>query len=284
MAVRVLVDSTADIPPDRARALGITVVPLSVHFGDEIFRDGIDLDGPGFYRKLVKSSALPTTSTPPPGLFEETYRSLIRDGATGVIALHIGSELSATYSNSVTAAERISAETGVPIAVFDSRQVSAGIGIPAEILAREANNGASLDQLKAHAESLIARMRLVAVLDTLEFLKRGGRVGGARAFLGTLLSVKPILEVKDSRVVAVEQPRTFARAKERLGQLVAALGPLEAVGIAKSDDAVGEQLLAVTRTFWRGDVEMFPLGAVIGTHAGPGAGAIIALKAEEAQS
>ncbi len=285
MAVRVVVDSTADIPPDRARALNIEVVPLTVHFGDETYRDGVDLDGPAFYQKLVATSQLPTTSTPSPGAFEEVYRGLIKGGATGIIAMHIGSDLSGTYSNSLTAADRISAEAGVPIDVIDSRQVSGGIGIPAEIIAAEAQRGASLESLKAHASSLFSRIRVYAVLDTLEFLKRGGRIGGAAAFLGTLLSMKPLLEVKDSRVVAIERVRTRSKAQERIGQIVAALGPLEALGIAKSDDAIGEQLQSVVRTFWKGEIAEFNLGAVIGTHAGPGAGAIVALlQAPEALS
>jgi DegV family protein with EDD domain len=285
VAVRILVDSTADVPPERAQALNIEIIPLTVHFGDETYRDGVDLDGPAFYRKLVSSSKLPTTSTPSPGAFEEAYRKLIKDGATGVLAMHIGSDLSATYSNSVVAARQISAETSIPIEVIDSRQVSGGIGIPAELLAAEAQRGASLDSLKLHAESLFARIRVYAVLDTLEFLKRGGRIGGAQAFLGTLLSMKPILEVKDSRVVAVERVRTRSKAQERIGQIVAALAPFEAIGVAKSDDAIGQQLTAVIRTFWQGEIQTYDLGAVIGTHAGPGAGAIIALtQAPEAVS
>ena len=169
MAVRILVDSTADVPPERARALNIDVVPLTVQFGDETYRDGVDLDGPAFYRKLVTTSKLPTTSTPSPGAFDEAYRGLIREGATGILAMHIGSDLSATYSNSKVAAEQISADTGIPIVVIDSRQVSGGIGIPAEILAAEAQHGASLDSLKIHADSLFSRIRVYAVLDTLEY-------------------------------------------------------------------------------------------------------------------
>ena len=285
MAVRILVDSTADIPPARLKALNISMVPLTVQFGDESYRDGVDLDGPAFYRKLVSTTKLPTTSTPSPGAFDEAYRGLIRDGATGVLAMHIGSDLSGTYSISRVAAEQISAETGVPIVVIDSRQVSGGIGIPAEILAAEAQKGASLDSLRMHAESLFSRIRVYAILDTLEFLKRGGRIGGAQAFLGTLLSMKPILEVKDSRVVAVERVRTRSKAQERIGQIVAALAPFEMIGLAKSDDAIGEQLTTVIRSFWQGEIQMFDLGAVIGTHAGPGAGAIVALiQAPEAVS
>jgi DegV family protein with EDD domain len=259
----------------------MTIVPLTVLFGDESFLDGVELDGPAFYRRLVTSQQVPTTSTPSPGLFEEAYRNMIGKGATGVLALHIGSGLSGTFSASRAAAETVTADTKVPIEVLDSRSVSGGFGLPAEIVAAEAQSGASLEQVKAHAESLIDRVRVIAVLDTLEYLKRGGRIGGARAMLGTLLNVKPLLEVRDSQVVPLEQVRTRSKALERIGQLVAQLGPLEALGIAKSDDAIGKDLLATARTFWNGPVEMFSLGPVVGTHAGPGAGALVAIHSKQ---
>jgi fatty acid-binding protein DegV len=123
-------------------------------------------------------------------------------------------------------------------------------------------------------------VRLVAVLDTLEYLQRGGRIGRGRAMLGNLLSFKPLLEVRDSAVVPLEQPRTRSKAQERLGQILAQLGPLEAVAIVQSDETIGTQLQAVARTFWDGPVEMFWLGPVVGTHAGPGAGGIIAITRE----
>jgi DegV family protein with EDD domain len=277
VAVCILVDSTADIPLDRARETGVAVVPLTVHFGDETFRDGVDLDGPAFYRRLTSSPVVPTTSTPPPGLFEQHFRQLVTDGATGILAMHISSSLSATFSVSTKAAEAVMADTGVPIEVLDSRTVSAGFGMPAEILAREARAGASLAQLKAHAESLLARVRLFAVLDTLEYLQRGGRIGRAQAWLGTFLSIKPILEVRDGQLLPVERVRTRSKAQERVGQLVSGLGPLEALCLVQSDDSVGDQLATVAHTFWSGPIERFPLGPVVGTHAGPGAGALVAL-------
>jgi DegV family protein with EDD domain len=284
VTIQVLVDSTADIPLERARALGITIVPLTVLFGDESFLDGVELDGPAFYRRLVSSQQTPTTSTPSPGLFEEAYRKQVAGGATGILALHIGSGLSGTFSASRAAAEAVTLDTKVPIEVLDSRSVSGGFGLPAEIVAAQARAGASLEQIKAHAISLIDRVRVIAVLDTLEYLKRGGRIGNAQAMLGTLLSVKPLLEVRDSKVVPLERVRTRSKAQERIGQLIAQLGPLEALGIAKSDDTIGDELQAVARTFWDGPVEMFSLGPVVGTHAGPGAGALVAICSESAKS
>ena len=277
MAVRILVDSTADMPPERAGELGITVVPLTVLFGEESFRDGVDLDGRAFYERLAHSSVTPTTSTPPPGLFEEYYRKLVSDGATGILALHIGSGLSATYSVSRTAADAVTADSGVPIEVIDSGTVSGGFGLTAEIVAREANGGASLEQVTAHAKSLLERTHLVAVLDTLEYLRRGGRIGSAKALLGSLLNVKPLLGVRDSQVLPLEQVRTRGKALDRIGQIISGEGEPEAVAVAASDDTVAAELSNVAHTFWSGPIERFLLGPVVGTHAGPRAGAIVAI-------
>jgi DegV family protein with EDD domain len=280
VAVRVVIDSTADVPSDRARELGITVVPLAVSFGEETYLDGVNLDGDEFYRKLAKSAVLPKTATPSPGVFDETYRKLIAEGATGILSIHIASKLSGTYSVARQAAEPIIAETGVPIEAIDSNSVSCGFGLPAEILAREAREGADLQALKAHGESLCSRMHLIAVLDTLEFLQRGGRIGRARAILGTALKVKPLLEVRDGQVLPLEQVRTLSKALDRMAQLIAKQGELEAVAICGSDDHIRGEIRQVAQTIWDGPIEMFSLGPVVGTHAGPGAGGIAAIVRE----
>ncbi len=277
MAVQIVVDSTADIPSDRARELGIEVVPLTVMFGDQSFRDGVDLDGPSFYQKLSNSPVMPTTSTPPPALFEETYRRLIANGATGLLSMHISAKLSGTFSAARQGAEMVTADSGVPIEVVDSDTVSGGFGLPAEMVARDARNGADLAGLKAHTESLCSRVRVIAVLDTLEFLQRGGRIGRARAMLGTLLNVKPLIEVRDGQVLPLENVRTRSKALERMGQIVSGMGDLEALAIVASDSVVADQITKVAEGFWHGPIERFALGPVVGTHAGPGAGGIVAI-------
>ena len=282
MAVQIVVDSTADIPRDRARDLGIEVVPLTVMFGDQSFQDGVDLDGPAFYQKLSNSPVMPTTSTPPPALFEETYRRLVGNGATGILSMHISGKLSGTFSAARQGAEAVTADTHVPIEVVDSDTVSGGFGLPAEIVAREARNGAELAALKAHAASLCERVHVIAVLDTLEFLQRGGRIGRARAMVGTLLSVKPLIEVRAGQVLPLENVRTRSKALERMGQIVTALGELESLAIVASDSVVADQITAVAEGFWQGPIERFALGPVVGTHAGPGAGGIVAITREQA--
>lgn len=277
MTVRVLVDSTADIPPERARELGIEVVPLVVLFGDESFRDGVDLDSASFYSRLSTSPVMPSTSTPSPAEFEDHYRKLVKEGATGILAMHIAAPLSGSMQSSTLGAQVVSDETGVPIAVLDSGSVSGGFGLIAVMIAREAQNGASLDQLVAHAESLFKRTNIFAAVDTLEFLRRGGRIGRATQMLGTLLNMKPILAVRDGQVLPLERVRTHNKAVERIGQLVEALGPLEAVAVVGSDEKIRDEFAKVTQTFWNGPIEHFTLGPVVGTHAGPGAGGIVAI-------
>ncbi len=277
MTIRIVVDSTADIPRERAQDLGIEVVPLMVLFGDESYRDGVDLNTEEFYRKLVASRTSPTTSTPPPAAFEDTYRKLAQDGATGILSLSLASTLSATFSVAQAAADAISHETGVPIELVDSHTVSAGIGTPAVVLAREAAEGRSLAELKAHAENMFARTRIIAVLDTLEYLQRGGRIGRARALLGTMLSVTPLIGVRDGQVLPLENVRTKSKARERVGQMVAEMGPLESLSIVQADAAAGEALETVIRRTWQGPIEHSVLGPVLGTHAGPGAAGVVVI-------
>lgn len=277
MAVRIVVDSTSDIPQERAAGLGIEVTPLVVLFGDQEFRDGIDLTGDEFYRKLVASPTTPTTSAPSVGAFQESFRKVIQQGAEGVLALTLASQLSATYGNAIQAARVVSAETGAPIEVIDTGSVSGGFGVAAEMLAAEARQGASLEALKAHGQSLVSRVRLYAALDTLEYLQRGGRIGAAKALFGSLLNVKPVLEVRAGQVLPLENVRTRSKAQERVGQLARGHAPIEALSIVRSSDTVGEQFTAIARTFWDGPIYQYVLGPVVGTHAGPGAGGIVVI-------
>jgi len=280
VTVMIAVDSTSDIPADRARSLDITVIPLLVLFGDESYRDGVDLTTTQFYDRLKTSSIMPSTSAPSIGAFQEAYEGMIRRGASAILQVCLSAKLSATYSAATQAAQMVSVEKNIPIAVIDSGTVSAGFGLPAQMLAQEARDGVSLDQLKTRAQSLLSRVHLYAVLDTLEFLRRGGRISGATAFAGSLLQVKPLLEVRDGEVVQLERIRTRGKAFERVGQLVAKLMPLEAMAIVGSDEATRAQLAAVVRPFWSGETNQGALGPVVGTHAGPGAGGVMGITRE----
>ena len=255
MAVRIVTDSTADIPLDVAEKLGIIIVPLTVFFGDEAFLDGVELDNAGFYRKLASSRDLPRTSQPSPAMFQEAYIQLIDEGADGILSIHLSSKLSGTYQSALTARDSLpEGARHIPVEVIDSLSISVGLSRAFMQAAAEARQGVDLDTIKAHALDQLARTHILAVLDTLEYVKRGGRIGGARALLGNMLSVKHIVGLKDGVVVPVEQPRTRSKAYARIAQLLAEQGRIEHVTIAEASEDVGQQLAASVKTVYKGDL------------------------------
>jgi DegV family protein with EDD domain len=282
MVVRILTDSTADLPKETAQRLGITVVPLTVFFGDDAYLDGVDLDNATFYQKLAASKELPRTSQPSPAAFQEAYTRLIEEGAEGILSVHLSSKLSGTYQSACTAqAELEKSGQTVPIAVVDSLSASAGIGYALEQAAQLASAGKSLAEIKAQVEDIAARTHILVVLDTLEFLRRGGRIGRASALLGTMLSFKPILAVKAGEVVPVERPRTRAKAYARIAEMLAEAGELEHIALVQSNEETGQQLAEALKSVYHGALPSYNLGAVIGTHTGPGVAAITFVTARQ---
>ena len=280
MIVRIVTDSTADIPAEEAEAAGITVVPLTVFFGDDAYLDGVELDNAGFYRKLEASKELPTTSQPSPIKFQEAYTRLIEEGADGILSIHLSSKLSGTYQSAFNASTSLPDDVKkVPIEVIDSLSISVGMSRAILQAAQEARDGLPLDEIKAHAVDQLERTYILAVLDTLEYVRRGGRIGTARAMLGNMLSFKPIISLKDGAVVAVEQPRTRSKAYVRVAQMLGDMAPLEAVSIAESDEQVGLQLAQALKATYQGEVPRYKLGSALGTHTGPGTAAIAVVKA-----
>lgn len=281
MVVRIVTDSTADLPAEAAGELGITVVPLTVFFGDEAYLDGVELDNAGFYRKLAASRDLPRTSQPSPAAFQEAYQRLIDEGAEAIVSIHLSSKLSGTYQSACTARDVLADEgSKVPVEVVDSLSISVGMNYAIQNAARQAREGKGLEEIKACVEDALARTKILAVLDTLEYVRRGGRIGGASAMLGNMLSFKPIVSLKDGEVVAVERPRTRTKAYARIAQLLSEMGPVEAVSIAESNDEVGQQLAEAVKEVYHGELPIYRLGAVLGTHTGPGTAAIALVKAK----
>lgn len=275
MVVRIVTDSTADLPREVAGELGITVVPLTVFFGDEAYLDGVELDNATFYEKLAASKDLPRTSQPAPAAFQQAYQHLIDEGADAILSIHLSSKLSGTYQSACTARDSLSEDTRqVPIEVIDSLSISVGVNYAIQQAASMAREGKSLEEIKARVADTLARSKILAVLDTLEFVRRGGRIGGASAMLGNMLSFKPIVSLKDGEVVPVERPRTRAKAYARIAQLASDMGELEHVSIAQSNDEVGQQLGEVMKGVYHGELSVYRLGAVLGTHTGPGTAAI----------
>ncbi len=277
MTVRIVTDSTADIPQEKAQALGITIVPLIVFFGEEAYLDGIELGNAGFYEKLQTSKVSPRTSQPPPAAFQEAYKQLIDEGADGIISVHVSAKLSGTYQSACTGRDSLPDDVKkIPIDIIDSESVSLAMGLAIMHAAEEAQQGASLEEIKAHLLDELARTRILFVLDTLEYLKRGGRVGGAKALLGNLLSVKPVLSIKNGVVVAVEQPRTRSKAYGRIAQMLREMEKPEQFTIVESDAEVGQQLAQAVKQIFpsSGAIPTYKLGAVVGTYAGPGTAGI----------
>lgn len=268
MAVRVVTDSACDLPDNLAEALGIEIVPLSIRFGDEEFVDREELSVDAFWDRLRTSTDLPETSAPSAGAFESKFRDLIRRGATGIICINLSSRLSATMQAAQVAATTV--RDDCPIVVIDSLTASMGLGALCLTAARRAADGERLEPIVEAVLSRRDRTRLFGALDTLEFIRRGGRIGGARAMLGSMLSIKPLVEVRGGVVEEAGKVRTRSKALQALADRVRAQ-PIEncAVLHGQADD-VDDLLERIGDAIPRDDIVVGTVGPVIGTHAGPG--------------
>jgi DegV family protein with EDD domain len=280
MTVRIVTDSTADLQPEEADRLGIAIVPLTVFFGEEAYLDNVELDNARFYSKLQSSKELPRSSQPSPASFQATFTRLIEEGADSIISVHLSSKLSGTYQSACTARDTLPENLRkVPIEVVDSRSISAGMTLALKRAAEEARQNLSLEEIKTHLMDQFLRTRIVAVLDTLEFVRRGGRIGSAAALLGNMLSFKPIIALKDGEVVPLERPRTRGKAYARVAQIIADVGPLQELAIAEANQEVGLQLAEALRSIYQSEISHYKLGSVLGTHTGPGTVAAVAVLA-----
>ena len=266
--VRIVTDSTADLTPEQQRAAGITVVPLNVHFGDQVFRDHVDLTTDEFFRRLKASSQLPRTSQPSVGAFEEAYRTLL-EGGDEIVSVHLSSKVSGTFNSALMAAQSVG---DGKVDVVDSLSTSMALGFMALEAADLARAGRDRQTVAECLRGLVAKARVICIVDTLTYLERGGRIGKARALLGSLLNVKPILQLKDGEVVPLGRARGRPQALNRLVELLERDGKVSRLaimhGAAKAD---AEQLRArVASTYPGVDIQLTEIGAVLGTHTGPG--------------
>jgi DegV family protein with EDD domain len=266
--VRIVTDSTADLTPEQQRAAGITVVPLNVHFGDQVFRDHVDLTTDEFFRRLKASSQLPRTSQPSVGAFEEAYRKLL-EGGDEIVSVHLSSKVSGTFNSALMAAQSVG---DGKIDVVDSLSTSMALGFMALEAANLARAGRDRQTVAECLRGLVAKARVICVVDTLTYLERGGRIGKARALLGSLLNVKPILQLKDGEVVPLGRARGRPQALNRLVELLERDGKVSQLaimhGAAKTD---AEQLRErVASTYPGVDIQLTEIGTVLGTHTGPG--------------
>ncbi len=267
--IRVVTDSACDLTEELAAANDITVVPLTIRFGDEELLDRRDLSPAEFWRRCKTSPALPETAAPPPGAFAAAFTEAAAAGATGVLCLTISSGVSATYQSALAGAEGVAGQ--VDVRVVDTRSLTMGQGLLCLAAAEAAAGGATLGDLVELVEGLIGRTRVYGVVGALDHLQRGGRIGGAAALVGSLLSIKPVIQVRDGVVEQESKQRTRGRALDYLVGKALAEAPLERVAISNgAADDIDEVLSRLDGLEVAHKLVVVDLGPVVGTHAGPG--------------
>ena len=272
--ISVVTDSTSDLPQALRREWEIGVVPLSVNFGNESLRDGVDVTHEEFMRRLAASKAMPTTSQPPPGLFEEEYLRLADEGAEGIVSVHLSEKLSGTASSARIAAEAVADR--VPVEVVDSRSLSLGLGFLALEAARAARAGRDLAGVAEAVRRIVPNIHIIFFADTLEYLQRGGRIGRAAALAGSILSLKPLMRVDEGVVVPYERTRTRSKAIDGLVKFAADFPHIRQLAALEIGEGALETLLdRLAGVFPRERILVNKGSPVIGVHTGPGALGVI---------
>jgi DegV family protein with EDD domain len=269
--VAIVTDSTAYLPPDYVEKYHITVAPQILMWGEDTYLDGVDISPTEFYKRLATAKIMPTTSQVTPKTFHEIYSTLLAQNCE-ILSILISTDLSGTIPSAVQAREMF---PGAKIEIVDSRTVSMGLGFQVLAAARAVEAGASLAEAKAVAEEAREHVGIVLAVDTLEFLHRGGRIGGAQRFLGTALKMKPILEVTGGKVEAVERVRTRTKSLERIVELlverIAGRKPIRLATLHANAPAEANEVLAMAQKVIT-PIEniLAEVSPVVGTHAGPG--------------
>lgn len=270
MTVRIVTDSTCDLPAERRRALGVTTVPLRLHFGNQEFRDRVDLDDRHFLQRLSVARVPPQTSQPPPGDFEKVYRALLQDPQDEVVSVHIAAALSGTVGSATVAAQAVAPDR---IQVVDSRTVSLGTGLQVLAAAELAQQGRPGAEIVAWLGSMPRRTGIICLLDTLRYLQLGGRIGKVQALVGTALSIKPLISLGDEgAVVPIGRVRSRAAGLRRLSELLVEHRPLDRCGVLYVGDPGDAQHLLrdAQGTFPGMDILLQHASPVISSHCGPG--------------
>ena len=268
MTIRIVTDSASDIPQSLADANNISIVPLSFRFGDEEFIDRQQLTVAQFWERCGSSAVLPETAAPSPGQFEAVFRRLFSAGATGIVVISLSSQLSATMQSAELAARAVAGD--IPVRVVDSRSASMGQGIAAVACAKKAAGGASLDEVAAYANDLAARTQVWAALDTLENLKKGGRISGAKAFVASALSIKPIIEIRDGTLQEGGKERTRSKALAFLVDKVRSAGEITDLAVLHAQCSDIAPFLAKLQEIYHQEIIVSDIGSVIGSHTGVG--------------
>jgi DegV family protein with EDD domain len=268
MRVKIVTDSTCDLPRRVAEELGITVIPVNVHFGDEVYKDGLELSTEEFYRKLRTSSVLPKTSVPSPGTFREVYRMLALK-SDAIVSIHVAAAMSAACE----AARLGAAEVKHPISIVDSQTASMACGLLAVVAAKAAREGASTADIEALLKDAIPRTITYGVFSTMEYLYKGGRIGRAQAFLGSILKISPVLAIRRGEILPIARVRTRRRAIDRLCEIIEGLGALREMSVMQTTNPDEAEALAqrLSSIFPPERVIRATLGPAMGTYVGPDA-------------
>lgn len=272
MKVRIIIDSSADVSPAIQNRL--TVVPLTVHFGEEEYIDGVNITHQEFYEKLIESDVLPSTSQATPAVFAKVFEEVTASGESAVV-LTLSSKLSGTYQSAMIAAQ----DYPQNIYVLDSKSAATGIGILAELALQLADSGMDAESIFAHLTQERENVCLIALLDTLEYLKRGGRISKTVAFAGGILSIKPVISLKDGEVVMLGKARGSKQGNNLLIKQIEEAGGVDyekpvLLGYSGLSDHLLQKYIADSAFLWEGklpNLQIAQVGSVIGTHAGPGA-------------
>jgi DegV family protein with EDD domain len=268
MPVRIVTDSAADLEAAEAKELGVEVVPLSIRFGSVEYTDGVDLSVEQFYDKLGSSDELPETAAPSPGAFEAAFRRHAEAGADAIVCINLSSGLSATMQAAQNGAKALEGE--IDVRVVDSRSITSGLAAQVRRAALAASDGADADAIESLVHDLTTRTHVIGALDTLDNLRKGGRIGGAQALLGSLLAIKPLLDISTGEVAEAGRARTRRKALQVLRDKVFERPAVEeltlAHGMAPDVDEMRELL---SPRYPADQIRVTLIGATIGTHAGP---------------
>jgi DegV family protein with EDD domain len=272
MTVKIVTDSSADIPPHLLKELGITVVPLYVRFGEEIFKGGVDITNDDFYDRLVDGNTFPNTIQPSPMDFKQAYAEVAKD-ADGIVSIHLSEKFSGTYQSAKQAAEMMADKC--PVEVINSESMTIGLGMICIAAARAAKDGATLEETVKIVKDAIPEIHFLALFDSLKYLAKGGRIGKAQGLLGTMLNIKPLLSMKDGEVVPVSKVRSVSKGLDQLYAFMAnALknkANIKELAIMYNTTLKEAKALAerIEPLYPIEKIIMGQIGPILGAHAGP---------------
>jgi len=271
MAVKIVTDSSADIPPELLKEFDITVVPLYVRFGNDVFKDKVDISNEEFYKRLVSGEVFPATSQPTPLDFKQVYEELAKD-ADGIVSVHLSAKLSGTIPSALQARE--SMQNSCPIEIIDSLSITIGLGMVCLEAARAAKAGKNMEEVVKIASDAVNEIHLMAIFDTLKYLAKGGRIGKAQSLMGAMLNIKPLIGLKDGEVVPLSKARSYSKAMEQQYEFIQKAvkeGDVKEVSIMynTSQDEANALADRIAPLCPREKILMGEIGPILGTHGGP---------------